>query len=491
MDQRRYDRRFMETAVDEMLRSRSEHITRPDPLVGAAIADREGGFLGSTHRGRTRVGAHAEYTLIDRQLQEKDLEGSTVYVTLEPCTERGPGKTPCADRMIAARVSRVYVGMVDPNPAITGKGIAKLHEAGIDVAFFDADLRDKIREANKDFIDYCERLCEQDDEASLGESSPIENSTVVTAGVADLSELHISEYLGAKGSNLQYPSQSACELLASAGLLVDPEGAGEYHPSIAGLLLLGNDPASFLPQSSVLLEAQVGSGTIYDEASGALSEVISAIVHFLDRNMRRFVEIDGLKRKSLPEYPLSALREGIVNALAHRSYQEGARVHVVLSADSLVIRSPGLPVYPITLARLRAGDAVPFSRNPRISNALRLLNYMEERGSGISRMRELLASAGLGGPAYDFDSGYTVLTIHSRGQARKGVQLSDDQLERLSPNALRLLEHLQQSDRITARDCAEILEVSERYARMVLLELRDEGVVEKRGKAAKTHYVLV
>jgi len=97
------DRKYMEHAVEEMLLSRAEHAKRPDPLVGAVIADRGGTFLGAAHRGGSRVGVHAEYFLIDEILHDKDLEGASLYATLEPCTSRSPGKMPCVDRVIAGQ----------------------------------------------------------------------------------------------------------------------------------------------------------------------------------------------------------------------------------------------------------------------------------------------------------------------------------------------------------------------------------------------------
>src|ERR1022692_3222169 len=92
------DRAFMEQAVQEMLKSRSEHTGKHDPLVGAVLIGSNGKLLGATHRGDLRVGDHAEFTLIERYLQNKNLEGSTLYVTLEPCTRRNPPKKPCAER---------------------------------------------------------------------------------------------------------------------------------------------------------------------------------------------------------------------------------------------------------------------------------------------------------------------------------------------------------------------------------------------------------
>lgn len=89
-------------------------------------------------RGWTQAGGrpHAEADALAR-LPESDASGTTIYVTLEPCahqSERGPS---CADLLVAAQPARVVIGVDDPDPRTSGKGIARLHEAGIEVTVLD------------------------------------------------------------------------------------------------------------------------------------------------------------------------------------------------------------------------------------------------------------------------------------------------------------------------------------------------------------------
>ena len=140
----------MEAAVEEMLQSRSEHRSKQDPLVGAVLVKAKGKLLAATHRGDLRVGDHAEYTLIERYLSDKNLDGATLYVTLEPCTRRNPPKKPCAERVVGARIRQVFVGMTDPNPDICGRGVQYLMNHGVEVDFFDLDLVHEIRKLIRD-----------------------------------------------------------------------------------------------------------------------------------------------------------------------------------------------------------------------------------------------------------------------------------------------------------------------------------------------------
>ena len=127
------------------LARRSLGRTWPNPAVGCVIA-RDGRVIA---RGRTQDGGrpHAEADAIANA--HEPLQGATAYVTLEPCAHQG--KTPpCADALIAATVARVYVGMVDPNPRVCGKGISKLRAAGIQVEA--PLLEEKCRALNEPFI---------------------------------------------------------------------------------------------------------------------------------------------------------------------------------------------------------------------------------------------------------------------------------------------------------------------------------------------------
>lgn len=103
----------------------------PNPMVGCVIV-KDDVVIGIGYHKRFG-GAHAEReALSDAARSGNDVSGSTVYVTLEPCSHTG--KTPpCCDALIEAGVSRVVIGSSDPNPLVAGDGIARLIDAGIEV----------------------------------------------------------------------------------------------------------------------------------------------------------------------------------------------------------------------------------------------------------------------------------------------------------------------------------------------------------------------
>lgn len=124
------------------------YVTAPNPRVGCLIV-RDGIVLGSGATQATGQ-AHAEImALRDADRHGHDVAGATVYVTLEPCSHHGR-TPPCVDALVKARPARVVIAMQDPNPAVSGRGIARLRDAGIDVSTH--ILAEQALELNPGFV---------------------------------------------------------------------------------------------------------------------------------------------------------------------------------------------------------------------------------------------------------------------------------------------------------------------------------------------------
>ena len=143
------DRKFCEMAVAEAKKSIAEDDGRPHPYVGVVIV-KDGQVLATGFRGESGKGDHGEYCAL-KKVNEVNVQGATVYTTLEPCSERNAPKKSCTERLIAAKVARVVSGSADKDESVYGH--STLVEAGIEIGFFQHDLMQELLVLNKAFND--------------------------------------------------------------------------------------------------------------------------------------------------------------------------------------------------------------------------------------------------------------------------------------------------------------------------------------------------
>lgn len=143
--------RLMRETIEESKKSKLEN-QGIHPKVGAILSDEQGNILQRAHRGE-EPGCHAEFLCLRKAEQAgQNIKECLFFVTMEPCTARGPGKKSCSERIIESGIKKVYIGILDPNPAICGRGETRLRFF-VDVDRFPSDLVKRIQEINEDFIE--------------------------------------------------------------------------------------------------------------------------------------------------------------------------------------------------------------------------------------------------------------------------------------------------------------------------------------------------
>ena len=187
------------------------------------------------------------------------------------------------------------------------------------------------------------------------------------------------------------------QLLLNTDILVPDRR--QSIPTVGGLLLFGDTPNRALPQAGITATAYPGQekeyATVDEEIirgplvsrltrQGRIAEpgVIDRAVHFVNRNMGTSAWLDMGRRRRRKAYPLEAVREAIVNAVAHRDYTITVTdIELSLYSDRLEIISPGRLPNTVTVEKMKQGYRA--ARNELMKEILRDYGYVEHRGMGV------------------------------------------------------------------------------------------------------------
>ena len=199
-------------------------------------------------------------------------------------------------------------------------------------------------------------------------------------------------------------------------------------PTLAAVLNFGIYPQGYLPQLAITAVVvpgkEIGQTADKDAArfldnkriEGTIAEMVEDALNFCRRNMKTRTIIDPQtgRRTDQTEYPISALREAILNALIHRDYSiytEGTPVQLDFFADRMEIHSPGSLYGRTTVEQL--GYSQPDLRNPVLAVMAESLTDAENRYSGIPTIRREMAAYGLPEPVFENRRGEFVVTLYN------------------------------------------------------------------------------
>jgi ATP-dependent DNA helicase RecG len=168
------------------------------------------------------------------------------------------------------------------------------------------------------------------------------------------------------------------------------------HPTIAGILLFGRSPQQHLPYAQINAARFAGTDSSFDpsdrkDLGGQLLNVIEQAERFLYLHLPIPHEIRGFEPEPRPELPKEALREAIVNAVAHRDYTIRGPIRLFIFDDRIEIHTPGRPPNRVDAEAMRSGAHVV--RNPWIYARLSDAGLVTRAGTGIRRIARLVREA--------------------------------------------------------------------------------------------------
>ena len=292
--------------------------------------------------------------------------------------------------------------------------------------------------------------------------------------------------------------------LLSRGLLWSDFDSGKDYATAAAVVVLADDPTVVFPHCRILADAFQGTEKTsqpsdQEDIRAPMPKAIERSIEFVQRNTRHPMRVVGLNRVQLNEYPIEALREALVNAVAHRRYElEGQKIFLTVFFDRVVVASPGLPPKPITLAKIRSSNYRPCSRNPLIAHNLSFFHRIEERGSGIGRMRDEMADHGLDPPRFGSNSGFFEVVLPGPGDDIDRLRVRADSVgqiitpsveAKLNQRQKQMMALLVQGEQLTSRRCEQEFGVTRDTANRDFKHMISLGLVEPRGEGRSRHYV--
>jgi ATP-dependent DNA helicase RecG len=478
------DRDYMQLAISEMKLSRAEHKDKPDPKVGAVIVYNEGGSekVEKAHRGSLRDGEHCEYTLIERVLANKNLEGATLYVTLEPCSERNEPKRPCAIRIIRARIKKVFIGMLDQNPDIYEEGKKMLEAEGIDVHMFDPDLQREIEKENEEFLKYCEDL-RLNPKPKKEPILPIrfEKTVVNGANKDDFDDVLMQDFLTKSERGFTLKSPAMWEYFKDRGYLNYNLKEKDYTPTIAGVLLFSKKCNDQLTQSVIKTEYREGGNMNGGEINGTILQQPKEAVDFVLNHLKKWTVVKGIERiDNEPDIPEIVIRELVMNAIVHRDYSlAGNRIYIKVLDDKVEIISPGGLVQPIKIEDIQNFNANSIARNPHIVEAFNTMKLVEQRGWGLEKIKDNLQKAGLPLPEFKIDGSNFKVVLYAR---------SYNYLPGLTDDLKEIYSFIRTQKKTTAKEIENMFGLNNRTAQRKLAELIGKAAIEKKGTSGPGVY---
>jgi ATP-dependent DNA helicase RecG len=264
----------------------------------------------------------------------------------------------------------------------------------------------------------------------------------------------------------------------------------------AAVLLFARDPHRYIPGAVVQVVQRAGSGSRTGptrrrhELVGPIPVLLDRVQAFLDETTGGVEAVIGNRREQLPAYPPAAVREAVLNALAHRDYGlVGATVDVTVWDDRVEVQSPGpLPGH-ITLANIRDEH---YSRNRRIMQVLKLLGLVEEYGEGVDRMYREMEERLLEPPLFTPTPSSVTVTLRNHSLITPDEQVWLSLLRGLDLTATerRVLVLARREGAVTPRLLRATLADSDPEVDGVLRGCVAKGLLTRLGRRGGARYVL-
>lgn len=349
------------------------------------------------------------------------------------------------------------------------------------------------------------RCTEEDLSVFYGDraSQSVDASVLADAEMEEIDPAAVGEYRRLRAAvrpdaeELTWPDPDLLRALRC----VERDAKGVLRPTVAGMLLFGSPLGlrRHFPMMRVDYIRVPGRQWVEDphrrfetlDLRVPLIRLVGrAINTILDDLPKAFSLPDNaIHRQDLPLIPTRVLREAVVNAVMHRSYRVHSPVQIIRYSNRIEIRNPGYSL----VAAERWGEPGSVTRNPNLAAVLHEVNLAETKGSGIRVMRQIMRESNLTPPTFESDRHkdifVTTFLFHHLLDPDDLRWLASLNLQGLGDADARALVYVRETFAIDNSAYRDLNQVDVLNASQHLRRLRDQGVLEQKGKGSATFYV--
>ncbi|MBP7563639.1 MAG: putative DNA binding domain-containing protein [Candidatus Cloacimonetes bacterium] len=262
---------------------------------------------------------------------------------------------------------------------------------------------------------------------------------------------------------------------------------GKVYPTRGLLILVGHYENVRIKCSrfkgktmDIFLDKKEYDEDVFSQLRNAESFILNHI------NIR--AEIRNLQRLDIPEIPVEAIRETLVNAFVHRDYSNmGRDIKLGVYDDIVNIVSPGS--FPNTILEEDILNGRSEIRNKVIARVFKELKYIEQWGSGIKRIKSYCLNSGLKEPLIQEKNDYVDVELYRKSDTATESGLKRPNSDRMEPQVL-IIDFIRRNKSATKNDIKEMLKIKDTRTKEILNDMIKSEIIERKGIGRNTYYVL-
>jgi len=305
-----------------------------------------------------------------------------------------------------------------------------------------------------------------------------DETSVIDALIEDLDARNIKSYLNKREEVRDIPRvEPGVEFLKKIKAIRQQNGS--IYPTVAGILLFSGEPEKYIP--GAFIKCARFKGTEMDEfidqstITGSVFSQIEDTIAFFKKNVKRGAKIEGIYRKEEYEYPETAIREALVNAVCHRDYsRKGADIKFAIFDNRIEITSPGGLLPQISLSDL--GTGVSELRNKIIGRIFNETGLIEGWGTGIRRIKKQIEKKGLVSPEFKESNGF-FKTIFYNEPLQEHFKFDKDENE--------IITYIQKQGKASTKELEKVIGKSKATTKRKIRTLTEKGFLVWKGSSKK------